>query len=100
MTIAILGKRTSRWIDAVAASCRSECARFDLDAALAGGALCIDDERVLWDGFDLSAAEAVLVERPVFSWPQPGLGERGISPHAEREARALLVSCLHALARG
>ena len=97
MTIALIGRRGSRWIEAVAARCRGKIALLELEAALEG-ALTLDGERVEWDGFDATSAEVALVERAVFSWPQPGLGLGDRSPQAEREARALLVSALNVLA--
>ena len=40
----------------------------NLDAAHDGGAVSILPGGVLWEGFDLSRADAVLVERPDFAW--------------------------------
>ncbi len=71
----------------------------DLDSALQGASLTIDDERVLWNGFELLSAQAVLLERPVFAWPQPGVGAAGLAPQAAREGRSLIVSALHTVAR-
>ncbi len=94
MTIALLGRMDSDWLGAVAARCGFECARLDLESALHRGRTTLDGPRVEWDGFDLRQADAVLVERGVFAWPQPGNARAGLSARAEREARALLLSAL------
>lgn len=94
MTIALVGRRESTWLSAVAERCVRECVVLELESVLRGGALTVDGGRVHWDGFDLHTADAVLLERAVFAWPQPGSGRDGLSPQAEREARALLLSAL------
>lgn len=94
MTIALVGREDSRWLRAVEDRCGRECAVLELESVLRGGALTVAEGRVDWDGFALHEADAVLVERAIFAWPQPGVGREGLSPHGEREARALLQSAL------
>jgi hypothetical protein len=98
MKIALLGLSASPLLDRVADRCGGECVQLDLRTAWRGGELTVDAGRVLWDGCDLTAMDALLVERPLFAWPQPGSGAEGLSPHAEREARALTLSALHTAA--
>lgn len=98
MTIALVGGKGSRLLAGIAASLRSECVEIDLSSALRGGELSLDEGRLVWDGFDLFQARAVFLERPPFAWPQAGLAGQSLSARAEREARALTVSALHALA--
>jgi len=77
-----------------------------LDAPLRGDAVTVRPGTVLWQGRDPGRAAVVMVERPVFPWPQPQrIGEllRDGVPvpervDAEREARSLLVSALFAVA--
>lgn len=69
----------------------------DLEAPLeAGGvtiATSVDGERVVWQGLELTQAAAIVVERPLFAWPQ------ALTPgRDDRAARALLLSALHAAA--
>lgn len=69
----------------------------DLDAPLADGAVTIatsvEGERVVWQGLELTQAAAIVVERPLFAWPQ------ALTPgRDDRAARALLLSALHAAA--
>lgn len=98
MTIALLGRKESTWLAAVAVRCDGDWARLELESALHAGRTTVDGARVTWDGFALHEAEAVLVERAVFAWPQPGAARSGHSPRAEREARALLLSALWTVA--
>jgi hypothetical protein len=75
----------------------------DLAAPWTGGAVTVrSDGAVDWQGFDLTAAAAVVIERPLFPWPQPQrletlLVEGAPVPEqaaAERESRALALSAL------
>lgn len=47
---------------------------------------------MLWEGVDLLRARAIVVETPVFLWPQPS--QTGDEGRAEREARALVQSAI------
>lgn len=81
-------------------------ALLDLDAPLRGEPVTVHPDRVLWQGTDLSAAAAILVERPVFPWPQPrcieGLIHDGVPDQdragAMREAWSLVASAIPAAA--
>jgi hypothetical protein len=85
-------------LESIAQNAAGEAHFLDLDAALRGGEVVVEPARVLWQGVDLTRADAVLVERPVFAWPQPTI-VKGSSPLAsEREARALTLSALYAAA--
>ncbi len=78
------------------------CVGLSLDAPLQNRPVTIGPGEVFWEGFDLLGAAAVLVEAPLFPWPQaqplpdgpfetPPSGAR-LSP--EREARSLAVSAV------
>lgn len=72
--------------------------RLALDAAQRGEAIVVGDWGVRWQGCDLEGAALAWLETPAFAWPQPRLeGEAGRGG-ASREARALALSALHALA--
>jgi hypothetical protein len=83
-----------------------ECRVLDMDAPLTGKPVTIRPRRVTWEGFELLLAGALLIEKPVFPWPQPmhietlppdGDGQaRALT--AEREARALIVSAIRVAA--
>lgn len=78
----------------------------DLDAPLRGEPVTVRPGSVIWQEVDLIAAAAVLVERPVFPWPQPQriselIRDGAPDPErvgAEREARSLIGSALPAAA--
>jgi hypothetical protein len=72
------------------------CAALSLDAALLGRRVTVRPGEVLWEGTNLLEAGAILVEAPLFPWPQPVLpiGKAG----AEREGRSLALSALLAAA--
>lgn len=78
----------------------------DLDAPLRGEPVTVSPASVIWQGVDLAAAAAVLVERPVFAWPQPGgigdlIRDGAVDQErasAEREARSLIASAIPAAA--
>ena len=108
--IALLGRPGSPVSAAVAtalAGSGREAVPLDLFAPLAGKPVTLADGRVRWEGLDLSAATAILVEVPVFPWPQPGsledLLEDGLPARdrvrRDREGRSLVASALHVLAQ-
>ena len=78
------------------------CSQLSLDAPLQGRPVTVGPGEVLWEGTDLLRVGAILVEAPIFPWPQPQVvedlrfdpveGEARISP--EREARSLALSAL------
>ena len=84
----------------------AKAALLDLDAPLRGEPVTVLPGSVVWQDVDLNAAAALLVERPIYPWPQPQrLGEllRDGAPDkdragAEREARSLIVSAIRAAA--
>lgn len=65
----------------------------DLDAPQADLPVSIDGERVTWQGVELTAAEALVIERPAFAWPQ-----RLDLARDERSRRALVLAALHTAA--
>ena len=78
------------------------CVALSLDAPLRNQPVTISPGEVVWEGVDLLGAGAILVECPLFPWPQrqfpddlrfepTGPGAR-ISP--EREARSLALSAI------
>jgi len=77
-----------------------------MDAPLSGRPVTVRPGRVTWEGFDLLTAAAVLVEKPIFPWPQPVRFEslpadpdaRRGHVAAEREARSLIVSAIRTVA--
>jgi len=79
-----------------------DAALLDLDAPLRAQPVTVGRDAVLWQGVDLNAAAAVLVERPVFPWPQPrcagGLIRDGAPDQArisaDRESRSLIASAI------
>jgi hypothetical protein len=82
-------------------------ARLDLDAALNGAPVTIEPGGVRWQGVNLLDAGVVLLERPVFPWPQPQrLRDSPAGPHDEtgrrtpgdRHARSLALSALQVVA--
>jgi hypothetical protein len=93
--------------EAVGARLEAEAAfsLLTLDVAQEGGALTVEPDRVVWEGVDLLQASVVVVEKPVFAWPQAPVAEPeapegpGDSVAARwRETSALLLSALHATA--
>lgn len=82
------------------------CHVLDLDAPLVGKPVTIGPRRLTWEGFDLLSAGALLVEKPVFPWPQPTRIEslsdtrdrQASFVAAEREARSLIVSAIRVAA--
>jgi hypothetical protein len=78
----------------------------DLDAPLRGEPVTVRPGSVVWQGVDLGSAAALLVERPVFPWPQPSriseLLRDGMPDQdrvgAQREARSLIASAIPAAA--
>lgn len=81
-------------------------ALLDLDAPLRGEPVTVGAGSVAWQGVDLAEAAALLVEQPVFPWPQPqrltelirdGEPDRELVV-AEREARSLIASAIRAAA--
>jgi hypothetical protein len=81
-------------------------ALLDLDAPLRGEPVTVRPGSVVWQAVDLTAAAAVLVERPVFPWPQPQrlrelIRDGAPDPElvgAEREARSLIAAAIPAVA--
>jgi hypothetical protein len=77
-----------------------------LDAPLEGKPVTIRPGAVVWEGVDLLGAGALLLEAPVYSWPQPlRLHDAPADPQArarhftaDREARALALSAIFAAA--
>lgn len=94
----LLGSRGSNFAEAVATALRAagvereRVQTLDLDGPLDGEALTIGPDFVRWRDLDLTRAEALLLERPLFSWPQP------IDGAGRREVRALRLSAVLALA--
>lgn len=75
----------------------------DLDAPLSGGEVTIDPRRVTWQGVDLCEAEAVVVERPGFAWPQARVRASTDTTNppgaaSERDGRALALCALYVAA--
>ena len=76
-----------------------------IDAAIEGRTVTVRPGAVLWEGIPLLDAAAVVVEAPLFPWPQPlGAAPHGVRAGApvpfavEREARSLAVSALSVVA--
>ena len=74
-----------------------------IDATIEGGTVTVRSDAVLWERIPLLEAVAVVVEAPLFPWPQPlGAAPRGAGaplPFAvEREARSLALSALSLVA--
>ncbi len=73
-----------------------------LDAPLEGRPVTIQPGEILWEGVDLLGSGAVLVETPVYCWPQPQRlealpmepGARTKHLTADRETRSLALSAL------
>ncbi|MEW6745147.1 MAG: hypothetical protein AB1486_20535 [Planctomycetota bacterium] len=68
-----------------------------LDAPLLGLPVTVDSDSVLWQEENLLQAAAILVERPLFPWPQPrqiGLSGGEEARAADREGRSLALSAL------
>ena len=91
----------SNWCDTLAELCRrqgGDVRMLDLPRALSAAPreseIALDDEALTWGGVDLRAAQLLLVERPLYSWPQTA-GRDEARAQAEREARALALSALH-----
>jgi hypothetical protein len=84
------------------------CVVLSLDAPLRNRPVTIGPGEVVWEGTDLLGVGAIVVESPLFPWPQPQLPEvlsfeppvpgARISP--EREARALATSALWIASEG
>ncbi|MBZ5638394.1 MAG: hypothetical protein LAO51_06495 [Acidobacteriia bacterium] len=72
------------------------CSVLSLDAPLLGKPVTVRPGEVLWEGTSLLDAGAILVEAPLFPWPQPVVPTE--APGAEREARSLALSALRAAA--
>jgi hypothetical protein len=97
-----LGPRLARRLEARGAA----VAALSQDAVWRGAPVTVQRAAVEWNGVALDRAGAVLVERPIFPWPQPqrlddivhdGAPDPGRAA-AEREARALALSALRAAA--
>ncbi|MCC6405788.1 MAG: hypothetical protein IT453_01385 [Planctomycetes bacterium] len=94
----VLGSRGSRFGSAVADALHAAKVAaqrvhvLDLDAPFDGEALSVGPDFVAWRGLELTSASAILLERPLFAWPQPIGGE------ARRELAALRLSAVLALA--
>jgi hypothetical protein len=76
-----------------------------LDAPFSSEPVTVAPGTVSWQGIELRQAAAVLVEQPLFPWPQPGLlaqRPQAIPPQEwlvfEREARSLAISAIAAAA--
>ncbi len=76
-----------------------------IDATIEGGTVTVRPDAVLWEKIPLLDAVAVVVEAPLFPWPQPlGAAPRGAGGAAplpfavEREARSLALSALSLVA--
>ncbi len=97
-----LGDALSPRVDAHGGVCRT----LNLDAPLSAEPVTVRPRGVAWQGVDLLGTGAILVERPVFPWPQPvrlrdlpgDAGDRRAAAGAEREARSLAVSALRVAA--
>ncbi len=102
--ILFLRSRGSRFAESLARIAGSGLETLDLDAVQDGAALSVEEERVLWQGRDLGAARAVIVEELEFAWPQPlTRGGRACASGAatlarDREERSLALSALCAAA--
>jgi hypothetical protein len=103
MRTAFLARPGSPLAERVALRSTSDCTILDG----ADPRVVVDGESVLWNGTDLGARNALVVEAPWISWPQPiaearegetaeALQRRGI---AQRERRALHVAALRIAAR-
>ena len=68
----------------------ASCENVSIDAPLQGGSVTIRPGSVVWEGVPLLEAGAILVEAPVFPWPQP----QRIEVAGERDARSLVLSAL------
>ncbi len=84
------------------------CVSLSLDAPLLNRPVTVGPGEVVWEGTDLLGVGAIVVEAPLFAWPQPQMPEvlafeppvppSRISP--EREARALATSALWIASEG
>jgi hypothetical protein len=108
-TVAILGFPESGFDRRLASALEVAGRRpalLSLDAVKAGRPVTFRRDSIVWEGVDLLRAGAIFVERPVFPWPQPqdlralpaDPQARARAVTADREARSLLISALHAAA--
>jgi hypothetical protein len=81
--------------DAPVAGAGSEVVRLGLDALMDGRAVTVEADSVRWQGVELLEAGAVLLECPVFPWPQPqSLPEEGSRIRDDRGPRSLGLSAI------
>jgi len=76
-----------------------EVIRLELDAPMDGGSVTVEVGSVRWQGVELLEAGVVLLERPVFPWPQPQtLAEEGWRLGDDRGPRSLGLSAILSVA--
>jgi hypothetical protein len=104
-TLAYLGVEAAgfapRFVEAARAR-GTVCVALSLDAPLRNQPVTVSPGEVVWEGVDLLEAGAILVECPLFPWPQPQLPdelrfeppEPGARISPEREARSLALSAI------
>jgi hypothetical protein len=104
--LAVPGSLFAERFEEAAAAARTSTAVLSLDAPLDGGGVTIGPGSVRWEGVELIEAGAIVIETPLFAWPQPrsyssapsetGALRRFVA--ADREARALAISALSIVA--
>ena len=94
--IVFLRRSGSPFAHSLARVAGDELAVLDLDAAEANAPVSVLDERVIWQGTELTNARAVLVEELPFAWPQRLTGNadgaRDDRPHRSLACSALAVT--------
>lgn len=95
--IVFLRRSGSPFADSLARVAGDELSVLELEAPQASAPVSVIDQRVLWQGVELTCARAVLVEELAFAWPQR-LSSAGNGAQDDRPRRSLALSALAATA--